>query len=68
MGTRPAPTFANLFMAEMGKKLLNLGQSHIHYFKRFIDDIWTASELQFIQFMEERNSSTKQLSSPTVMS
>ncbi len=58
MGTRPAPTFANLFMAEMDKKLLSVGQRHIHYYKRFIDDIfmiWTASEAQFKEFLEKIN-------------
>ena len=58
MGTRPAPTFANLFMAEVDKKLLNVGQGHVYYCKRFIDDIfiiWTASEEEFKVFMEKIN-------------
>jgi hypothetical protein len=57
MGTRPAPSFANLFMAEMDKKLLSIGQRHIHFYKRFIDIfmIWTASEAQFKEFLEKIN-------------
>jgi hypothetical protein len=55
MGTRPTPTFANIFM---DKKLLHLGQKYINYYKRFINAIfliWTGTEIQFREFMEEIN-------------
>jgi hypothetical protein len=34
MGTKVAPTFANIFMARMDKTLLDIGKMNIHFFKR----------------------------------
>jgi hypothetical protein len=58
MGTRVAPTFANIFMAMIDTKISNCGKEHIHLSKRFIDDvfiIWTDTEEQFLNFMDEIN-------------
>ena len=48
MGTKAAPTIANIFMAEMDEKIQKCAifenKSVIHFYKRFIDDvfmIWT---------------------------
>ena len=42
MGTRVAPTFANIFMAMIDKMILALSKfkMFIHFYKRFIDDIF----------------------------
>ena len=57
MGTRVAPTYANIFMGKLEKILLskcpgNL-KNFLHTWRRFIDDIfiiWTGSHSQFDQF------------------
>ena len=57
MGTRPAPIYANIFMARnIDKKIEDLaknvsGENPIKFFKRFLDDI----------FMLYRGSLTKRL-------
>jgi hypothetical protein len=59
MGTRAAPTFANIFMSKIDKLVLEASDSHSLFFKRFIDDIfmlWTGTEGQFLEFMEKINS------------
>jgi hypothetical protein len=59
MGTRAAPTFANIFMSKIDKLILDASNSCILFFKRFIDDIfllWTGTESQFLTFMDEINS------------
>jgi hypothetical protein len=46
-------------MAMMDKKLQIMGENHIHFFKRFIDDIliiWTGTEQQFLTFINKINS------------
>ena len=63
MGTRVAPTYANLFMGKLEKILLskcpeNLKQ-YLHTWKRFIDDIfiiWSGSCSQFEDFFKFINS------------
>jgi hypothetical protein len=55
MGTRVAPMFANIFMAMIDKKLQVIGENHIHFFKRFIDDIfiiWSGTEQQSFKIYE----------------
>ena len=37
MGTKMAPSYANLFMGKIEKQLQNLGKPHIHTWKRFMD-------------------------------
>ena len=57
MGTRVAPTYANIFMGKLENILLskcpgNL-KNFLHTWRRFIDDIfiiWTGSHSQFDQF------------------
>ena len=63
MGTRVAPTYANLFMGKLEKEiLLNCPQhlkQYIHTWKRFIDDIliiWTGTEETFAEFFSFLNS------------
>ena len=63
MGTRVAPTYANLFMGKLEKLLLencpeNL-KGFLHTWKRFIDDIlviWTGSDAEFLEFFNFLNS------------
>lgn len=41
MGSRPAPDFANIFMAQkIDPKILEIGKDYIKLFKRFLDDIY----------------------------
>jgi hypothetical protein len=58
MGTKVAPTFANIFMAKIDKKILENSKTFIHFFKRYIDDIliiWTGTEKDFDEFMTKIN-------------
>ena len=55
MGTRVAPTFANIFMAMIDSKISNCETENIHFFKRFIFIIWTGTEEQFLKFMDKIN-------------
>jgi hypothetical protein len=62
IGTRVAPTYANLFMAMIDEKVkkCTTGKDFnwIYFYRRFIDDIfviWTGSRESFLQFMEEIN-------------
>jgi hypothetical protein len=63
IGTRAAPTYANIFMEEMDNQVQecgkNEGEKHILFYKRFIDDIlllWKGTEEKFLEFMEKINS------------
>ena len=59
MGTKMAPSYANLFMGDLELQLLELGKPRIHMWKRFIDDIfliWTGSQQQLDEFMGKINS------------
>ena len=63
MGTRVAPTYANLFMGKLEKLLLENCPEHLkrflHTWKRYIDDIlviWTGSEEEFTEFFNFLNS------------
>ena len=63
MGTRVAPTYANLFMGRLEKLLLENCPEHLksflHTWKRFIDDIlviWTGSDTEFREFFDLLNS------------
>ena len=54
MGTKLAPSCANLFMGDLEHQLLELGKPYIHMWKRFIDDIflkWTGSRQQLDELM-----------------
>ena len=63
MGTRVAPTYANIFMGKLEKEILSNCPQHlqpfIHTWQRFIDDIliiWTGTEEQFSEFFNFLNS------------
>ena len=63
MGTRVAPTFANLFMEQFDKQLylisLNTFHDAVLVLKRFIDDLfmlWRGAEAEFLKFLETINS------------
>jgi hypothetical protein len=63
MGTRVAPTYANLFTGKLEKEMLQNCPQHlkqlIHTWKRFIDDIliiWTGTEDDFLEFFNYLNS------------
>ena len=58
MGTKVAPTYANIFMAKYDILIQQIGAKFIHFFKRFIDDvfmIWTGSEEEFLEFIRKLN-------------
>ena len=58
MGTRMAPSYANLFMAELEDKLLTWTTHQPHIWWRFIDDIfaiWKLGETTLTEFLEEIN-------------
>jgi hypothetical protein len=58
MGTKVAPTFANIFMGKLDKMILNTSNNCIRFYKRFIDDIlifWTSTEEDFLEFMTKIN-------------
>lgn len=58
MGTKMAPSYANLFMGKLEETLKQIGEPHILIWKRFIDDIfviWTGSETEFVTYMEKLN-------------
>ena len=45
MGSKPAPDYANIFMAEIDAKIAQIAQNHfeqnpLKFFKRFLDDIF----------------------------
>ena len=68
MGTRVAPTMANIFMASIDNLIQNTSRTenlnHIHFYKRFIDDIfiiWTGSETKGAVVAERSNSSVRSL-------
>jgi hypothetical protein len=57
MGTRVAPTMANIFMSEIDTKIQTCAKNenldYIHYFKRYIDDIlliWKGSSAELCRF------------------
>ena len=61
MGTRTAPSYANLFMADLEQKLLNNTPQNLKplIWKRYIDDIfliWTHGEHTLIDFIQHLNS------------
>ena len=58
MGTKAAPTIANIFMAEIDVMIKNCGKNLIHFYRRYIDDIfiiWTGSKDEFDQFVNTIN-------------
>ena len=58
IGTRVAPTYANLFMAHFEEKYINTHNSRPRIWFRFIDDIWgifTGDESSFKKFNSEIN-------------
>ena len=59
MGTRVAPTYANLFMAHFEEKHIYVCNSRPRIWFRFIDDIWgifNGDEISFKKFNSEINS------------
>jgi hypothetical protein len=59
MGTKAAPTIANIFMAEIDEKIKKCGNINnknlVHFYKRYIDDIfiiWTGTRDEFTKFTE----------------
>jgi peptide-methionine (R)-S-oxide reductase len=62
MGTRAAPTYANIFMSKIDILINKCGIFNtinmIYFYKRFIDDIlmiWTGTFDQFLNFMDTIN-------------
>ena len=58
MGTKVAPTYANLFMAKYDVLIQRLAPNLILFFKRYIDDIfmiWTGTEEEFLTFFKQLN-------------
>ena len=62
MGTRAAPTYANIFMSKIDLLVKKCGiinmNNLIYFYKRFIDDIlviWTGTFEQFLLFMDTIN-------------
>ena len=58
MGTKMAPAYANLFMAELEEKLLENSPTDPLLWKRFIDDIlciWPGSKESLKEFMDQIN-------------
>jgi desmoglein 4 len=62
IGTRAAPTYANIFMEKIDSLVqecgVNENLNHILFYKRFIDDIlifWKGSEEKFLEFMSQIN-------------
>ena len=59
MGTRMAPSYANLFMASLEQELLTWITERPHVWWRFIDDIfaiWQHGQEQLKKFLQEINS------------
>ena len=63
MGTRVAPTYANIFMGKLEKEILQNCPQHLkqflHTWKRYIDDIliiWTGTDEAFSEFFNYLNS------------
>ena len=61
MGTKLAPSFANIFMGALEQTLLSSSPNHLIplLWKRFIDDIflfWTHGKEQFLSFIQHLNS------------
>ena len=64
MGTKVAPSYANLFMAELERKFIELYPLKPHTYFRFIDDIfliWTHSEKDLLEFVEFLNNFHKSI-------
>ena len=58
MGTRMAPSYANLFMGTLETELVKQNSKNIQIWKRFIDDIfiiWTGTLEEFQDFMDKIN-------------
>ena len=62
MGCKPIPGYANIFMADIDKKILQIIQAYkegnIKCFKRFLDDIfsiWCGSTKALHKIFEEMN-------------
>jgi hypothetical protein len=58
MGTKMAPPYANIFMANLERGLTNIAPQHISIWKRFIDDIffiWTGSMDSLVEFQHTAN-------------
>ena len=59
MGTKMAPSYANLFTGSHEPKLKLQGDPHINLWRRYIDDIfiiWTGTDEQLMSFMTKINS------------
>ena len=59
MGTRMAPSYANLFMAEFEQKLLSLSNVKPFFYVRYIDDIfiiWNDGHEELLNFFQLANS------------
>ena len=59
MGTRLAPTYANIFMGYLERKILAQWKgTQPRLYKRFIDDlffVWSSSEQELLQFVDHAN-------------
>ena len=55
MGTKMAPSYANLFIGKMEPKLHAQAPHHIQLWKRYIFIIWMGSDEDLQQFMDKIN-------------
>ena len=63
MGTKLAPSYANIFMGELEQKLIDSSPKEPFFWKRFIDDIfmiWTHGEEELHKFLEYLNTAHQQ--------
>nr|XP_039263152.1 uncharacterized protein LOC120339139 [Styela clava] len=59
MGTKMAPKYANIFMADLESEILETAKIRPQYYYRYIDDcflIWTHGETELISFINHANS------------
>lgn len=64
MGTKVAPSYANIFMGELESKMLHTAPYKTHLYLRYIDDIfiiWTGTETQHSAFYDHCNSFHKSI-------
>ena len=58
IGTKMAPSYANLFMDRLERRLLSQAQVKPYIWLRYIDDVlmvWTGSELEMVEYLNYIN-------------
>ncbi len=69
MGTRVAPSLANMFMSDLENRILEAYPLKCLFFKRFIDDcfwIWTHGKEEFDKWVKDLNKFTVETSASSV--